>query len=674
MEMGDVAPHLRPPSPPASPTAFFSGLLNKASESISFAHRTGNEIVSSATVATSNAFKVVGDASNTAVSAVRRSITEGSSATGINGNIGASTSNQRTDQSPNAGTTPIRSTPDFPRTTKLVKTFHTNYQKPILLITSPTLTVITEIAAFAITSSASRPQQYPFNIMYDEAGRAVISSQAATASTPQLFPTSRPVRALCAVQIPSTSNVITAHDDGAIRLLSIQQGVTVLRSTDPDSSRANTIRLMPNDASTLLVGLVDGSVLIMDITNFTTETTTTPSENFTPVHRKVLPPEICRCVLGVEFHHSPVRSLLGISIIHDNVAPSVTKHGSVLVGYEDGPVCASDLNGKIIGFPFMAHAKQVSSLLCFFNALAVTIGSAADSSIAVFDIYSGRCLLRQVLTYGPTCLVPVSRSKTFQPADGEVCPSETTFLVGGVEGQIDIFRIAVLGPQRIDLRLTSRISERLRGKRRAVLHVEYDPEKAIITALSVNGEVRQWHVSQGTAAGISLLDEGTTRTPSFTEKNIVEAAEQDFYLPTDARVRSVGGVVQAQDVLAGILEDEAVAETTKDSLATEFQSKQSELFSAISQADAELRRARRRIIGMFGTGLKVDEEILSVVERRMVRAAKREAALLLEISSRNHAENLGKMQQATVQKLKAILTNALRSIPPGHASAVQMLP
>lgn len=160
---------------------------------------------------------------------------------------------------------------------------------------------------------------------------------------------------------------------------------------------------------------------------------------------------------------------------------------------------------------------------------------------------------------------------------------------------------------------------------------------------------------------------------TFTEENVAEMMSQEFVADESARMSSVGGLMQAQNVLACILDAEGVPEASKDNLVAEFQKQQTNMQTKTSQADTELRRAGRRISARFAEGMKPLPEKSSLMERRLSRAAKRTAAFEMEFASRRHGDSLRSIQEEALLELQSILSNCLKGVSEEDVPEVQIL-
>lgn len=286
-----------------------------------------------------------------------------------------------------------------------------------------------------------------------------------------------------------------------------------------------------------------------------------------------------------------------------------------------------------------------------------------DPSLAAFEASSGKCVARRMLPYAPTSLLRVRSMQAESDADSAVCPSEMTFVVGGGEGQVEVFRLVVLSGQKLELHFVTRISDRVRGKNRGVLQTFYAGDEAVLVGMTECGEIRRWELSHDDGCSLCFTESERNIKPLFTEGNVKDALKKDLSLDESARVTSVAGIMKAHSILARILDDDSISEERKDELVTEFQRKQADMLVTISQTDAELRRARRRIMGRFEFGLKIGDDAKSLTERQLCIACKRTAAFELERGTRMHGHKLGEIQRAAVGNLKITLQSFLKSVP-----------
>lgn len=446
--------------------------------------------------------------------------------------------------------------------------------------------------------------------------------------------------AVCATMLPN-SEAIVGLANGGLHVLSATTAVDHLRDCVVEDSHATVLSAGDN---VVAVGTQHGNTKILNIADLSLVKTITP-------------PNLCTVQLGAALKYAPVACL------------AVSKDAFLLVGYDDGAVKFRSIGDDLLQMSFVAHAERVSGALLFYDVLAVTIGNATDPSLAVFDAYTGRCLRRIILPYAPYSLGRSHFSRGQE--DGVICPSELSFIVGGAEGQVELFRVVVLSPEKVELHRVKMLSDRSRGKNRAVMQVKYVPEQALLFAVSVSGEMRRWQLSKEDGCNVALLEEELSSKPLFTEENIKNAVDQDFSLPDGSRLNSMSAVIRAQTVLAAILENESVSEHEKDRVATEFQQRQAEMLMATSKEDTELRRARRRIVSRFEAGLRASDTTGSVTDQALAKAAQRTAVFEMEFASRRHLENLDQILMSTIADIKNILQACLKRLP--HSASGELV-
>eukprot|EP00177_Eucheuma_denticulatum_P006017 GFKZ01010979.1.p1 GENE.GFKZ01010979.1~~GFKZ01010979.1.p1 ORF type:complete len:423 (-),score=60.71 GFKZ01010979.1:823-2091(-) len=401
---------------------------------------------------------------------------------------------------------------------------------------------------------------------------------------------------------------------------------------------------MPTQASRVVVGYADGDIRIVALPDLSVLSVISPSE-------------ICVGGFGKGVGYAAVSCV--------SAAKCEWNGGRVTVwgGFEDGGVVASSVEGGEIGRGFVTQGRRVGGVVTFFDgAVVLTVGNEMDPSLGLFDAVSGACFVRRMLPYVPSRVVRVEGGLGGLGLQNTVCPSEFAFVVGGEEGQVEVFRVVVLSSRKLEVRLVRRVSERMRGRDRAIVSISYMVEEQVLIALSRSGELRRWHMTALDASSLAMrAGEGGMRC-TFTEENVADMMSQEFVADESARMGSVGGLMQAQNVLACILDAEGVAEASKDHLVAEFQKQQTNMQTKTSQADTELRRAGRRIAARFAEGMKPLPEKSSLIERRLSRAARRTAAFEMEFASRRHADSLRKIQEEALVELKSILSNCLKGV------------
>lgn len=461
------------------------------------------------------------------------------------------------------------------------------------------------------------------------------------------------IKAICAVHVPATEEVIVGHADGALRIYSLRSGQmgARIREGAANESTISTIGMAPVRPSRLLVGDKEGRVHLVEVADLRRVATLNP-------------PEMCETPLGAGTKNAPVSCVVGVKLQNQTSQQSSASPlpSPVIVGYDDGIITMNMFGNTTDGVPFSAHASKVNGAISLYGgALIVSIGSEEDTSLSACVSENGRCLIRRVLPYTPTCICRVPAAKGAHQYPNLACPSENVFIVGGDEGQVDVFRLVVLSPHKVEIRLVRKISDRTRGRRRTVVQALYMPEEATLTALVRSGEIRRWKLSRFDACALSLPEEDLQHC-TYNADNIAAALSDNSEERDETRLAGVEGVIAAQRILAAALEDDiGVGEEHKDDLVAEFQKKQAEMQETASQADAELRRAKRRIASRFARGLMDQLPNVSATEKRLALAARRTAAFELDFVTKRHTETLLEIRTSTVARLRVVLLDYLRN-------------
>lgn len=468
----------------------------------------------------------------------------------------------------------------------------------------------------------------------------------------------KPVRALSAVYVKSEDEVVVGHEDGALRVYSVgrERFGVVVRTGVAEEGIPVAMCLLEGRPTRMVVGYSDGSIRVAGAADLATLAMLTP-------------PEICVGGFGGRVGYA------GVSCVSGGRSLVGKEEGGIVVwgGFEDGGVGGGDLEGDDVGKAFVAHGRRVGGLVTFFGGVVLlTVGNEADPSVGAFDALTGRCFVRRMLPYVPSCVIRVARGRD-RGIEESVCASEFAFVVGGEEGQVEIFRVVMLSVRKMELRLVRRIGERARGRDRRIVSLSYMSDYGILLALSKNGELRRWRLTEMDASSLAVTAREERIRSTYTEENVRELMSKEFVTDEDSRLSSVGGVMQAQNVLASILDEESVPETNKDLLVAEFQKQQTEMLMKISQADTELRRASKRICARFAAGLKPLPTVCSLTERRLSRATKRTAAFEMEFATRRHAETQKGIQDDSLVKLRVLLLNSLKGIRASDPSALDVI-
>lgn len=596
-------------------TNFFGGLLRRASNTI-------ESSVQIATQAGSDAVHTAQNAGTTAISAVSGMVTDlGAALTDVHDNP----------RNPSAG----QRSHGFAVITKSVKSFA--IPDVVLLLVDEGLVLCSEAICVMDPDADGLGEggimKLPY--IYEEGQRPVLAGMAG---------------------MVGRDRVVLSSLDGHVQVVSIAQANSLCLTTNGSIDRrilsdARLLFLPATDTTTpVVIGLDNGHLQMFNIEDRTRRQTFPP-------------PALCSSSLSASVQAPAVTCVRFCSL-------DVDGNSQLVVGYGDGVISMVTLRETPKHSAFIAHAGAVSGILVFHSVLALSIGDALERSVAVFDVYTGRCLARRMLTYTPTSLTHQKIERDV--AKGMICPSEQIFMVGGGEGELDIFRLVVLSSERVEVRLMKTLADEKRAKKSKVLNTFYNHERSVLAALSDSGDLRRWHLSRADACTIALLDSELDSKPMYTEENVLEAMDHDFQLPEGNRLDSVAGVLKAQEILANILDNASVPEMRKDDLISDFQACQANMIVTAAQADTELRRSRKRLAARFEVGVREVVKNGRITDVQLSRAAKRDAAMEIEFLSRRHAGSLLRIHKQGVKKLKSIIQGLLKSLPSGESSGLQV--
>jgi hypothetical protein len=485
-------------------------------------------------------------------------------------------------------------------------------------------------------------------------------------------PGAGPLVAMCAGFLTATQEVIVGCRDCSLCLFSVKAGQmgAFVRQSYVVSDVLNTpcaivsLALMPTKPSCVAVGCLDGSVLLVETSGLT-------------VVQRFRVPEMCCAPAGSGLPDSPVCCLHPCTPLVELQESDKSPESRVclIIAYQEGVVLMAGGSSKDMQVPFVAQSGDVQGLASFFDdALIVSIGNDADPSIAVTEASSGRCLARRMLPYTPTALSKVMRVCASSPSmRSPCCPSENTFIVGGDEGQLEVFRVSMLSPcPRVELTLIRSISERHR-KSREITHMFYDNFDNTIYAVSVNGEVRMWKL--GSADALALCVPRSTDSCTFNEENIVEVLRSDFKLE-EPRLSASEDIIAAQKVLASVLEEDiGITEQAKDALVSDFQGQQAEMQDSAVRAGKDFMRTRRRVQSRYARGMalcRTEDSSSMIASAAYISAAKKSAALEIEFGHTMYIEHLHTIRKLTTENLQVTLLDALLSAA-GDSSKIEEL-
>lgn len=460
------------------------------------------------------------------------------------------------------------------------------------------------------------------------------------------------IAATSATYLPDTDEVVIAHADNTIHVYSLRssQMGEYLRGSETRASAATCLATAPPSSATrIFVGCANGLLTLSKAADLA---------DVAWIHA----PEACETPLGAGSTAAPVSCVTGVLSNNPSVGiPNALVSANVAVGYDGGCVSVGSFEDPANGVSYTAHGGRVSGLISFFDGgIVVSIGDEDDRSVAVCVSGTGKCLVRRMLPYVPTSIDRITPSDVEGERDARwLCASETAFLVGGSEGEIDLFRIVPISPGKMELRLVRRVSER-KGRRRTILQTIYVEAEATLYALCRSGEIRRWSLSAADAEELVTPERRLRSAPYDANRAAKVVAINGDEDGVSTRLAVGEGVIAAQRVLAMVQDDDAgLDEDGKDRVVEAFQRAQAEMQEVAEQADSELRRAKLRVARTFACAAQELPGDAFPWTHAVLVAVRRAAAAELNAVTRKHSDALAKIRGETVEKLRVILLKSL---------------
>uniref|UniRef100_A0A7S1XG24 Uncharacterized protein n=1 Tax=Compsopogon caeruleus TaxID=31354 RepID=A0A7S1XG24_9RHOD len=532
------------------------------------------------------------------------------------------------------------------------------------------------------------------------------SSRLVTGSSPQSLPAgqsesiflthlggdgnARVIPGRCAVYLPTLDEVAVGHEDGVVRFYSTRTGSmgSLLRETQlPDQMTAIITSIHRLGQNQLSVGYSDGYVRIWKL-----KVMTHPAQEIPP------PPM---------FHAGLLRGEQWPGVSTHAVHFEGSSNGeypqrqSLHIGYENGALWCRGLGKETSGFACFVHSGFVVEVQPVFDGTC-TASVGTDEALVISDSLLGRSLGRRALGFLPTCLKVVHVDVGRNPS---LHPSENVLLVGGQGGQVEIFRLAPLSWDVVEVRVWRRVLERSRIRGSEIKHMHYDAENAVLSVGQANGLLRRWRVSVIDALVLAPIQDGMDPVLSnsdprgandirreYSAASISQSLESEF----DAtKLSTWKPVIAAQQCLAtsmgpGICLDDA----NKDALVSQFQDAQLQCREVVMEIDRELNQVLQKIRTRYqasfhnsttldshesgemaregGGVLSIENPALEENRSRFQFCMRRSATFEAFLATRRHRELLFQVQNTLRERFRQILQAHIR-LGRGPATNIESL-
>uniref|UniRef100_A0A7S0XJP4 Uncharacterized protein n=1 Tax=Erythrolobus madagascarensis TaxID=708628 RepID=A0A7S0XJP4_9RHOD len=406
-------------------------------------------------------------------------------------------------------------------------------------------------------------------------------------------------------------SVLVAHEDGVLRCYSLTSGTMGrLRSTCSTMSGKALdhaqVRAMvrcgrlseSSHGDIVALGCGDGQVRFVD-----TSTLCQP-ESLSRVHQ---PSALAWSSVG---SIRPQVAAVALDASHAWWSQSAESGrgcvSELALGYSDGSVGRVS-DGSVTPNPIAHSGAAGPSVACLaYGALIVSV-CHVDWALVVTHAVNGTPLARRLLSFAPSCIRrPSLYASTAGPlacrtrlaqvkalitltATGEtargvgvrllaVSGSQNCVLVGGSQGELELYRITACHTQRAEIRCLLRIRERARGREVAIRDVVFDHRLRMLVAASADGSLRRW-----------IFGTEHERLVGTLKCGVGDLQEH----PMETRIGAFAPVMEAQAKLAEALDPAlALNSDEMDHLVEEFEAAQLEAQTAVTHADSALRQTR----------------------------------------------------------------------------------
>ncbi|GJQ11461.1 hypothetical protein GpartN1_g3252.t1 [Galdieria partita] len=427
---------------------------------------------------------------------------------------------------------------------------------------------------------------------------------------PQVIP------ALTACYIEHLDEVVVAHEDGSLRSYCCSSGsmgverrnscLAAFRSKDSSRSSVEKRSQLPSSQRSvsigsykdfLITGCADGCIRIW---HFDIVEDSEGNEVDTIVLTETYEPSLGSLPLMLK----PTITSVSVSSLPSEMLSSDGLNDSAVAvfyanaeGYSGGYSITRQWTSPCVA----AHSGPVTGLVALLNGL-ILLSVGRDGMLSVTETVSGRCMARKRLHYIPTVLFHLKLTNI--PSEDDIVKMrELHFLVGGSEGQIELYRLVVMSLSRLEFQLVRKLHERTKNRRAAVSSLVGDLDASLIIATFSDKIVRMWRINEIDSAMLCMQTPPETPNPAvacfegpqacFTRENVVSILEP---IPFRTRLALYEGLIEAQRVLALALQDSiGLSEQAKDSVVSDFERIQTHFQQRVEKLDSELQITLERI-------------------------------------------------------------------------------
>eukprot|EP00871_Galdieria_phlegrea_P004321 jgi/Galph1/4890/GphlegSOOS_G3544.1 len=502
------------------------------------------------------------------------------------------------------------------------------------------------------------------------------------------------ILAITARYIEHLDEVVVAHEDGSLRSYSCTSGSMGVEKRNTNFSSSSSLRSSRSSAEkrrrtpcsyrsvaieflndVLVTGCADGCIRVWQLKTVIGEKEDESLE--TIVLTNTYEP-----ILGsVPSMVKPTITAVSLSTISEKVlsADGLSDTLGIFFANAEGYCGIYSLSRQWSAPCFVAHSSSVTGLHAIFDGLIVlTLGR--DCIISITEVMTGRCLARKRLQFVPTTLF-YFKYADLQEDNVERKP-ELCFLVGGAEGQVELYRLIVMSLSRFEFHLIRKLHERSKSRRAAVNSLSANIELGVIIATFADKTVRMWRMTE---ADIALICMETPMEPEDGVTNCFEGPKAFFNsetviaitekIPFRTRIALYEGLIEAQKILAVVTQNSVgLSESSKDFLVSEFERIQTFFQQRADTLDTELQLALQKISHRYHRSLvtadtetKVPFEFYDVQKRETLcailqNAGKELAAFETNWAIYKHHLQLRNLCREVSVQLRACLVSVLQKI------------